>query len=216
MLRVPMTAAPPILTRPMTDRDVPAVAQIHMDAFAGSMGVALGERYVNAFIRWFVDDPTGEAVVASQGDDILGYVIGADDGYNTRQNRELLRHIAQGIVDHPGIVRHKNFLPQLPNRIATLISRRAATRSLKSEVPSGPTVFGLVGIGVAPRGRGGGVGRHLIGGFAERVWKRPGLTSIVLSVYADNTPARKLYERTGFRVVAVQGRVVYYAMPRPA
>jgi ribosomal protein S18 acetylase RimI-like enzyme len=198
----------------MAYADVPAVAHLHMEAFAGSMGVSLGERYVNAFIRWFIDDPTGEAVVAIKHGEVVGYVMGADDGYNTRQNRALLSYIAAGLKDNPRIVFHRNFLPQLPNRIATLLSRKAARSATVPHVPSGPTVFGLVGIGVSPAGRGGGVGKQLIGMFAERVWKRPGIDTIVLSVYADNTAARRLYEATGFRPVAEAGRVLYYALRR--
>jgi ribosomal protein S18 acetylase RimI-like enzyme len=205
-----------ITTRPMAYADVPRVAQLHMEAFAGSMGVELGERYVNAFLRWYIDDPTGEAIVALKEGELVGYVFGADDGYGTRQNRELLGDIARGIAAHPRVLRHKNFLGQLPNRLRTLWSREAAGRSLKATVPQGPAVFDLVGIGVAERGRGGGVGKKLIAHFAERVWKRPGLSHIVLSVYAENAAARRLYEAAGFHEVAQDGRVLYYAMPRPA
>lgn len=203
-----------LILRRMAAADVPAVTNLHSLAFAGSMGVSLGERYVNAFLLWFIDDPTGEAVVAVKAGEVVGYVCGADDGYNTRQNRALFRDIVGGLISHPRVLMHKNFLPQLPNRIATLISPRTAAR-VAPVVPTGPDVFDLVGIGVSPLVRGAGVGKKLIAAFADRVFARRQLQRIILSVYDDNVAARRLYEACRFDEVGREGRVVYYALTRP-
>jgi ribosomal protein S18 acetylase RimI-like enzyme len=56
------------------------------------------------------------------------------------------------------------------------------------------------GLGVVPERRGRGVGRLLMGALLERA-RAAGLRTLTLEVLASNTPARRLYEGAGMRVV---------------
>jgi ribosomal protein S18 acetylase RimI-like enzyme len=68
----------------------------------------------------------------------------------------------------------------------------------------GPNVAMLVSMWVAPERRGRGVGERLTG--AVRDWAdAAGFAELRLIVHNDNGPARRLYERFGFRAVSIGG-----------
>jgi RimJ/RimL family protein N-acetyltransferase len=74
--------------------------------------------------------------------------------------------------------------------------------------PSPQEIFshsGRLGMGVHPEYRGQGVGRRLIAAALEKA-RRRGLERIELDVFADNVPARRLYESVGFTVEGVRRR----------
>lgn len=69
----------------------------------------------------------------------------------------------------------------------------------------------ILTVAVAPTWRGLGVGRDLVI-RTLRDLAHSGVTSVFLEVDADNTPARRLYEGSGFRQVGVR-RGYYSASP---
>ncbi len=71
----------------------------------------------------------------------------------------------------------------------------------------GGEVADVMTLAVRPPGRGTGLGRRLLGDLIERAMGR-GAMSLLLEVRADNVPARRLYESSGFEVVDVRRR--YY------
>jgi ribosomal-protein-alanine acetyltransferase len=66
---------------------------------------------------------------------------------------------------------------------------------------SNSTAARLTSIAVSPDAAGQGLGKRLLAA-AEREASAAGATRMRLEVRADNGPARKLYERTGYRVIA--------------
>ncbi len=66
----------------------------------------------------------------------------------------------------------------------------------------------ILTIGVAPEGRRLGVGRRLVAAAMRRA-AAAGAAAMFLEVASTNTPARALYEKTGF--VRVGRRARYYA-----
>lgn len=71
---------------------------------------------------------------------------------------------------------------------------------LLSRVP-GASAVEVVYMGVAPEGRGTGVSDELMHRAIEAA-RRRGIERITLAVDSGNTPARRLYERFGFRTIA--------------
>lgn len=63
--------------------------------------------------------------------------------------------------------------------------------------------IGTLGIGLLPSARHRGLGRQLMAAAIEKAW-RQGLTRIELTVRADNSNARALYERLGFEHEGLQ------------
>ncbi len=58
----------------------------------------------------------------------------------------------------------------------------------------------IITIGVAPDARGGGIGAAMLG-LAEIDAKKNGAAKMFLEVAEDNTPARKLYDGAGYKIV---------------
>jgi putative acetyltransferase len=64
---------------------------------------------------------------------------------------------------------------------------------------------GMLGIGLVPAARHRGIGAKLMQAAMSAAWSK-GFTRIELSVRADNTNARALYERLGFQVEGLMRR----------
>ncbi len=65
----------------------------------------------------------------------------------------------------------------------------------------------IITIGVAPDARRGGIAAAMLG-LAEMDAKKNGATRMFLEVAADNTPARQLYDTSGYSVVGTRPK--YY------
>lgn len=63
-------------------------------------------------------------------------------------------------------------------------------------------------LAVHPSAQGSGIGAKLLQAMLERARER-GATSMILEVRADNSSARRIYERAGFETIAARHR--YYA-----
>jgi ribosomal protein S18 acetylase RimI-like enzyme len=200
-----------MVIRPTRLEDLSRLVQTHMAAFAGSLGVELGEKYVTEFVKWFVTDSEAINLVCEKDRRIAGYVFGAPTGYNTRMNRALIGTIAWATITHPHVVMRSGFLRQLPARVRAMLGK--ATRVPESTTQETPErSFRLTGIGVSPEFRRQGIAQALIRGYEEQVWER-GYEVIYLSVYATNDQARALYESCGWRAVN-DGEVVTYKRER--
>ncbi|NNM71074.1 ribosomal protein S18-alanine N-acetyltransferase [Enterovirga aerilata] len=70
------------------------------------------------------------------------------------------------------------------------------------QIRRGSDLAWLTSVAVAPGRQGDGLGRRLVDA-AERAAREAGRTRIRLEVRADNEAARKLYERAGYRRIAV-------------
>ncbi|MFX4294741.1 GNAT family N-acetyltransferase [Streptomyces bohaiensis] len=69
------------------------------------------------------------------------------------------------------------------------------------DLPDGAESY-VYSVAVAPEHRGRGLGRALML-EAERVCAAAGLSLLGLHVFADNTPARRLYDSLGYRTIAL-------------
>lgn len=205
-------AAESVIIRETRIEDLPALVKTHQHAFAGSLGVDLGTRYVTEFLKWFITDSEAINLVCEKGGHIAGYVFGAPTGYNTRMNRALMGTIALATVTHPQVLARSGYLRQIPERGRALLGK-----SKKPPVPVSPSTrvpqtnersYRLTGIGVSPDFRRQRIAQKLIQGYEQEVWAK-GYAVIYLSVYADNTGARALYEGCGWNAVN-DGKIVTY------
>jgi ribosomal protein S18 acetylase RimI-like enzyme len=197
--------------------DLPALVPTHMAAFAGTLGVELGERYVTEFLRWFITDSEAINLVCEKDGQIAGYVFGAPTGYNTRMNRALMGTIALATITHPQVLARSGFFRQIPERVMALLGKAKklpAPATASASLPSDEHSYRLTGIGVSPQFRRQGIAQQLIAGYEQQVWAK-GCDVIYLSVYADNAGARALYEGCGWRAVN-DGTVVTYKRVNPS
>lgn len=174
-------------------------AGVHLEAFRGYMNAQLGRGYAKAFLRWFTRAPQGVALAALENGRVAGYVVGAPAGYDRAMTRALIWVVARAFALRPWLLLQRRFLER--------IARRA--RSVPQPPVETGAVMSLVGIGVAEAGQGSGVGRVLMEEFERRA-RQHGMTSMRLSVYADNERARRLYERAGWIVERTEANALYY------
>jgi GNAT superfamily N-acetyltransferase len=199
-----------LAVRDLSPSEARSVTPLHRTSFAGTMGVALGERYVERMLDEYLSHSEGIGVGAFAAKEPVAYVFGAPAEALASIQRRLLPHMVLGVAAHPRVLAHRHFLRTLPGRIGNL----AAARSPVAPRDSEPT-FALVGIGVHPAARGRGLGKQIIQAFTERVFAR-GHTRIILDVYETNTAALRLYENAHWtRAHTVRG-VARYELRSPA
>jgi len=192
-----------VKVRDATVADVTPLTALHTAAFEGQMGPLIGDRYIRAFLRWFIENPSAVSLVAELDGQPAGYVFGAPDGYGPGLTRTLMPTIAAGVLRNlPKVVLHQSFARQVRSRLSNLILRREPTNRIFANTPAG--CFCLVGIGTHRAFRGRGVASALIGELIARSRGGP----VLLDVFKDNIAARSVYEQCGFRVLVEEGRVI--------
>ncbi len=80
------------------------------------------------------------------------------------------------------------------------VERRSTLPPAAPDGPGGHAVF-LHGLGVVPHARGRGLGAALTAVAARRAFEA-GAPSVGLGMYADNAPARRVYDGLGFTVLS--------------
>jgi ribosomal protein S18 acetylase RimI-like enzyme len=179
----------------MQPQHIAGAAEVHLDAFRGYPNARLGRGYARAFLDWFRRYDRGIALVAI--DDrgaVAGYVAGAFIPYGHEMNRELFPLVARITIMKPWILLNRRFLNAVRAKLRWVIGRGKGAAPSKS-IP--PGLMSLVVIGTAKESRGLGVGAELVAAFEEHA-RRLGARTVRLSVYPENTSARRLYERCGW------------------
>ena len=173
----------------------PVIAKVHCEAFAGYMNTRLGSGYVRRFLAWFASRPDAIALAAlDERGEAFGYVVGAPLGYGKAMTRDLLIPAAVGVIRKPSLLVDRRILRTALGRVLDLAGR-PPTIAPPPLLPS-PT-WSLVGIGVASRARGMGLGQRLTRAFEDEA-RRLGARAVRLSVYKENTTARHTYEKCGW------------------
>jgi ribosomal protein S18 acetylase RimI-like enzyme len=181
--------------------DLDEMTDLHAAAFAGEIGPLAGKKYLKALLTEAV------SLVAEHEGRIVGYIIGAPDGYAPKLTRTLMPVIALGVLrNFPRVVMHSSFRRQVRSRLTNLILRREPSSAIFDATPAG--CFNLVGIGTATSARGKGVGKALVRRFCEHARGR----TVILDVFKDNAAARVLYEKCGFRDLIAEDRVIRMAL----
>ena len=206
-------------SRPLTDGcdvrlrlgradDVAKLAQLHGRVFDGSMGAAMGPRYLAAFFSWFLTGAGATLLVAECDGRVAGYALGAPHGHGGAVTRELLPVIVSSVLTRPAVWTHANFRAQLRGRIRTLLGRPPVDEPDEY----GAETYNLVAIGTAPEFRRRGISSELLDQL-EAFGRSRGFDRIVLHVYADNDAARSLYTGRGYGVAVDAGRVLTLEKP---
>jgi ribosomal protein S18 acetylase RimI-like enzyme len=175
---------------------IPDVAKIHFDAFAGYMNTRIGSTYIRAFLKWFLHADRAIALAAIDGDGkVVGYVVGAPLGYERAMSRDLLGVVIRGMIARPWLFLEGQFRGTIVERLKLILGRQVF-RQADDNLPE--RTMSLVGIGVSSSVRGKRVGLHLLDAF-EAISRGMQMRALHLSVRSDNTVARRLYEKCGWR-----------------
>lgn len=195
----------PLDVRPLSLSDLPAVAQIHIQAFPDSALTKLGKEAVRRYYEWQIigpHDALNIGVFAQEG--ILGFCFGgirqgALGGF-LEKNRKFL---VQRVITHPWLLLNPLFRERAKLAINSLYKRfrpRRTQSQPKSSSPVSPRVphFGILSIAIAPQHQGSGAARLLME-YSERVAIERGFTCMGLTVHPSNGRAVRFYEKTGWQ-----------------
>jgi ribosomal protein S18 acetylase RimI-like enzyme len=172
----------------------PAVADLHLAAYAGYLNVRLGKGYATAFLDWFRCEERAVALVAVDGASVAGYVVGATGDLKRARNRALLPVVLREAVRRPWLVLDARFRRAVLARLG-LIFARSPHEFADTHLPL-PRID-LVSIAVSPTMQGRGCGLLLMQEFEARARERQ-MRSMRLYVQPDNAAAHRLYSRSGW------------------
>lgn len=197
----------------MTAEAMPAIVRIHREAFAGYMNTRLGDAYIKEFLKWYMHSAKRIALVAAdESGQLIGYVVGATLDEGSLMNRDLVAVAARGLMLRPWLFWDAQIRRTLKGRLNIILQRQQRVPpSPQPDLPQ-PTMS-LVGIGVSQVARGKRCGVQLLQAFEGRT-RDLGVPSMRLSVYPENSAARRLYERSGWQPFLLPARdkeAMYYS-----
>lgn len=198
----------------MTEEDLQSVVAIHERAFSDSLNVSLGRQYLGHFFKWFINQQNAMGIVIIVEDSIVGYCIGAEDGYRPMLVKDLFIFIISALLSRPWTVFHKKFLVQLIGLLPKIKIQRASRHLNTSELEEiKPSMFVLVGIGIDAQMQGRGLGKKLLSAFEKLVWSQS-YHGIRLTVYRDNYQAQSLYQSRNWSLTLTTGNSLKYTIYR--
>lgn len=168
--------------------DVARLAEVHVAAFPGFFLSTLGEPFIAAFYRGFLDDRTAVTVVARRID---GSVVGAAVGTTEPAGffRRLLRR------------RWPDFVAAGARAVArrpSLAPRLAGAVLYRGDPPAKAGWALLSSICVAPAAQGDGIGQHLLAAWTEAA-RSHGVWQAYLTTDAqDNDAVNRFYQGQGW------------------
>jgi ribosomal protein S18 acetylase RimI-like enzyme len=179
----------PILVRAATERDLPYVIDIHLEAFRGFFLSQLGKRFLKELYTGFFSETGTIFLVAADEGGIVGFAVGTvnPDGFFRKL---LLRRWDKFLVAAtPTMLRNPLLV------IRKLVSAVAYRGDRPRQLHSGAL---LSSIAVAPHSAGRGIGQLLIEAFAERAQELGTTFIYLITDRDDNDAVNRFYRQTGF------------------
>ena len=181
------------ICRQAFEADVPTVAQIHLDAFAGFFLTELGYKFLCVMYRAFLLNPTSVFVVhESRSGEVTGFAVGSLS--SEKKDRWLaLRYLPQFLVAAmPAILRR-------PRLIIGRLAARFFETGMSFRIPCDAAV--LRSIGVLTSERGGGAASALLDAFEQIALQRGANHAYLTTDQDNNDRAQKFYKRQGYDLV---------------
>jgi len=207
-----MSSLTNISFRRADSKDIHFLGLLHLKTFTNSMGASIGLNYTKAFFKWFIFNQNSINLVCCASGKIVGYVIGAPEGYSKTLTKSIRWNLMFGIFTHPKVVLHPNFFNSLKNRILNLFDFRpnqstSDKSSFLNDIEN--STFVLVGIGIDPEFREQQIGIRILKEY-EKLVCQSNYSKIRLTVYKSNQAAIKLYEKAGWSLLRETGKNMTY------
>ena len=201
----------PVSVVEMREEMLSDLTKLHLDTFSRYIHARIGKTYVQELLQWFCNPKHGVALAAidSTGRPI-GYVVGARVGYAPSLNRDMLWVGMSSMVLRPWLCFETEVRRKISERIRLTLGGSPIPHS-EPDLPV-PTLS-LFSLAVSPAVRRQSVGRGLVKSF-ELKGQELDVRSLRLSVYPNNTTARRFYEDCGWQSfsgpVRETGEMYYY------
>lgn len=177
--------------------DLPAIAEIHRDAFPHTLLTAFGDRCLQKFYKWHLEGEHGVATIGveCQGT-LVGFCVLLWRSELSGFLKTALPTIVWRIICKPTLLLRPEFGSRLRGSLGLSVGRK------KTEAP--PTSMRILSIAVRPAFQRMRLGQKLLNTAAE-IARQNGAESLGLSVHVDNLQALHSYTRNGWERVLVDG-----------
>jgi ribosomal protein S18 acetylase RimI-like enzyme len=188
-----------LFIRELTESDLPAVAGVHIKAFADSLLTRMGKRVVHKFYRWQSQPPNDCYAIGAFIDEKLAGFCFSGFFYDA-EVYFIMRYwylTIPGFIKNPELIRQVKPFKRMRYIIKSRI-RRIRDKKVKTQ-ESRPAIkrYGVLSIAVSPSCQRFGVGRDLMKSVYMDALQK-GFELIQLSVHPDNEKAVKFYEKEGW------------------
>lgn len=192
-----------------------SVAECHVRAFPGSLSSSLGKVYVQQMLSWYLSTNKTFLFHIEEDGQCVGYCGGMinDGTLPTGSASGMAQHSFKAAITafmlRPWLVFHPEVRAKWPLLWKNILMKlglqpKVHAPEQKQQQAKEPHV-GLVVIGVDPAHQGKGYGSILLQEFERRAIEVYGISTLQLTVKADNAQAIKAYERNGWHQGKVQG-----------
>lgn len=166
--------------------EIPAAARILLGAFDGNENARLGLGYARAFLRSFINTESRALHVARENGRVIGFAASERSDLRAERYRQLRPAAAAAFLRRPWLLANPDVFRMVRQRLTLDDDDRL------------PLSWFLTLIAVDPETQGRGIGRRLLSEFEDE-GRRRGFDRATLFVRTDNSRARGLYERAGWR-----------------
>ena len=195
----------------VTVEDLPRLARCHCSAFPKTLSTAMGQKYVEKMLEWYLVDKRSFIFALQENNGIVGYCGGLKfDGLaRVGSASSMIQHsynlAVKTFLMRPWLFLHPEFISKYKLAVKNVwrrIKRRLGisiinAKSGNHELPQPHT--GLIVIGVDPAFQGKGYGSLLLKEF-EIISAGLGYVQMMLTVRTDNLQAIRSYSKNGWQV----------------
>jgi len=176
------------MIEPLTKLHSKAIAQLHIQSISAGFISSLGAGFVTALYEAIAEDENSFGFVAVEDDKVLGFVA-----FSTNLSK-LYKYVALKKSFKFGFILARKML-SIQNIKKVWANIFYPKKMKQMNLPDAE----LLSIVVAPEGRGKGIAKQLTeAGFEE--CKKRDIDKVKVLVAADNEPANRLYQKSGFKL----------------
>ena len=162
----------------------------------------LGKLWIKKYFLWFAQNPKCVNIVASQGDLVVGYVLGAPLGYEKELNGAIMLDSLRAFILRPWIIFNKKLINRIRSVVLQIFHPKVSPFSAIHKLDSLPTpVMIYARAFVSAQARGSGFGFQFYQYGIECAKSLNYYRSIIGWVGKDNIPPNRLFVKLGFDIV---------------
>lgn len=200
-----------------THKDLPRLAECHRAAFPNTLSTAMGQKYVEKMLEWYLVDDHAFIFLLEEGNQCVGYCGGMKNegigrmGSASSMIQHSYNQAVKIFLKRPWLLLHPEFFPKYKLARRNVWKRIRKWFGNSEKIVPGENLqrqephIGLIVIGVHQKFQGKGCGSMLLQEF-ERTSRSLGYNKMMLTVKSDNEQAIKSYLRNGWIVSNVDGK----------
>jgi ribosomal protein S18 acetylase RimI-like enzyme len=188
-----------VQVRAMAREDLREVAALHRQHFPDGYYARLGEGFLAAYYRGYLESPHAVAYVVARDGQVQAYLVGTIDDVAHRRHASHSRRLARAAVGVTALAARPNlwwdFLEVRSHRYArrALSGLRRSTPVDANQRPFGELAYVIT----RPMARNRGIGEQLVGSYLSAA-RTAGGSHAFLVTLVDNGVARRFYQKRGW------------------